>query len=141
MNDKEAIERLNRMLIAESTTNNIATRVYISDLRIALNLIEKQKAEIEFQKDINNTEKERHKQTEKSLKGIINKQNKEIETLKRDFEIVDHECSRLEQEDIRKDKIINLMASHIKHPKVMFTGGRGHQHIIEYFENKVKESK
>lgn len=39
--------------------------------------------------------------------NLIEKQKEEIETLKRDFEIVDHECSRLEQEDIRKDKIIN----------------------------------
>ena len=42
-----------------------------------------------------------------NLVSVIEKQQAEIETLKRDFEIVDHECSRLEQEDIKKDKIIN----------------------------------
>lgn len=56
MNDEEikAIERLNRILIAESTTNNIGTKVYISDLRTVLNLIEKQKAEIEKKDNIIN---------------------------------------------------------------------------------------
>lgn len=49
MNDEEkkAIERINRMLTIESTTKNIGTRVYISDLKAVLNLIEKQQKEIE----------------------------------------------------------------------------------------------
>lgn len=50
----------------------------------------------------------------KKAVNLIKKQQAEIEILKRDFEIVDHECSRLEQEDIKKDKIINLMAKDIK---------------------------
>lgn len=47
------------------------------------------------------------KEAIQTVLNLIEKQKAEIETLKRDFEIVDHECSRLEQEDIRKDKIIN----------------------------------
>lgn len=42
----------------------------------------------------------------KTVLNLIQKQQAEIEILKRDFEIVDHECSRLEQEDIKKDKQI-----------------------------------
>ncbi len=68
--------------------------------------------------------------------NLIEKQKAEIETLKRDFEIVDHECSRLEQEDIRKDKIIKEMAKSWKQDDI-----RSIEEIIEYFENKVKESK
>ena len=71
------------------------------------------------------------------LEKIINltkKQQKEIEKLKQDFYIVDHECERLEKIDVekdititkqskdisnnllelqKKDKIIDLMANHI----------------------------
>lgn len=43
----KAIERLDRMLIIESTTKNIGTRVYISDLRTVLNLVKKQQEELE----------------------------------------------------------------------------------------------
>lgn len=39
--------------------------------------------------------------------------DKEIETLKRDFKIVDQECSRLERKEAKQDKIIDLMAEHI----------------------------
>ena len=71
----------------------------IKHLETVLNLIEKQQAEIEDLKWKN----------EIYVKSIKSHQSK-IETLKRDFEIVDHECSRLEKEDIKKDKIIDLMA-------------------------------
>lgn len=40
--------------------------------------------EIEFQKDINKIEKDRHKKTEKSLKGQIIKSNKIIEKLEKE---------------------------------------------------------
>lgn len=68
------------------------------------------------------------------LLNLIEKQKAEIETLKRDFEIVDHECSRLEKEDVRKDKIIKEMAKSWKQDDI-----RSMEEIIEYFENKVKE--
>lgn len=69
--------------------------------------IEELKAKLEYKQynDLDNIEFEKY--IEKIVKERTEKLYKEIETLKRDFEIVDHECSRLEQEDIRKDKIIN----------------------------------
>lgn len=82
--------------------------------------------------------------------NLIEKQKAEIETLKRDFKIVDHECSRLEQEDIRKDMIINLMAEYISKRKCLgnvptiedYCNGRSCvKCTINYFENKEKESK
>lgn len=76
-----------------------------------------------------------------------------IKTLKRDFEIVDHECSRLEQEDIKKDMIIDLMAKDIKEAD-KFLDSMGHlgeyagytiEDIIEEYkkeaEYKIKEDK
>ena len=76
-----------------------------------------------------------------------------IKQLKRDFEIVDHECSRLEQEDIRKDKIIDLMAKDIKEAD-KYLDSMGHlgeyagytiEDIIEEYkkeaEYKIKEDK
>ena len=84
---------------------------------------------------------------------LIEKQQAEIETLKRDFEIVDHECSRLEQEDIKKDKMINLMAKDIKEAD-KFLDSMSHlgeyagytiEDIIEEYkkeaEYKIKEDK
>ena len=53
----------------------------LEKLKVLLNLIEKQKAEIEFQKDINNIEKKRHKQTEKTLKGQLEKKDNIIDLM------------------------------------------------------------
>ena len=44
------------------------------------------------------------------LLNLINKQQTELSILKRDFDIVDHECSRLEKIDIEKDLKIKKQA-------------------------------
>ena len=75
-------------------------------LETVLNMLKEKDKEIQFQKDINKQEKDRHKQAEKSLKG-------QIKILKRDFKIVDQECSRLERKEEKQDKIIDLMAEWI----------------------------
>ena len=62
----------------------------------------KKDKEIQFLKNINKQEKDRHKQAEKSLKGQIKK-------LKTDFKIVDQECSRLERKEAKQDKMIDLI--------------------------------
>lgn len=62
--------------------------------------------EIEFQKDINKTEKDRHKKTEKSLKGQIIKNNKIIEKLEK-------EAQKYFEEIIKQDRIIDLMAEQL----------------------------
>lgn len=45
--------------------------------------------------------------------NMIKEKDAEIEKLKRDFKIVDQECSRLEKKEAKQDKIIDLMAEHI----------------------------
>lgn len=113
MNDKEAIEYLKTRLSLLHRNYQFATEQAIETV---LNLIEKQKAEIE-KKDLEIVSLEKtHNYDVKMIdevKGEAVKLYKEIEILKRDFKIVDHECSRLEQEDIKKDKIINLMENEI----------------------------
>lgn len=169
MNEEEAIKQLNQWLSVMDLKKKISiipNRDDIQAIETVLNLIEKQKAEIEKlrnnNKDLLRKLKNRVKDVKKLEKyslykkefSTLNKQLKEkdleIETLKRDFEIVDHECSRLEQEDIRKDMIINLMAEYISKRKCLgnvptiedYCNGRSCvKCTINYFENKVKESK
>ena len=50
-------------------------------LEIVLNMLKEKDEEIQFQKDINKTEKDRHKQAEKSLKGHIEKKDKMIDLI------------------------------------------------------------
>ena len=78
---------------------------------------------------------------ERSLLRIIKKQQAEIETLKRDFEIVDHECSRLEKEDIKKDLIINEMAEEIASYNHYEALGKleDKEEVIEYFNQKIEK--
>lgn len=71
-------------------------------IRELLNMLKEKDKEIEFQKDINKTEKDRHKKTEKSLKGQIIKNNKIIEKLEK-------EAQGYFEENIKKDKIIDLI--------------------------------
>ena len=63
----------------------------------------------------------------------IEKQQAEIETLKRDFEIVDHECSRLEQEDIKKDKLINILAEQLTTPI------HSKEWVIDYYKREIEK--
>lgn len=74
--------------------------------------------------------------------NLIQKQQEEIEILKRDFEIVDHECSRLEQEDIKKDKEIE------QYQNMLATNDMLHvlecekkDKIIEQFEKECRQFK
>lgn len=53
----------------------------IKEAQTVLNLLEKKDKEIQFQKEINKTEQNRHKQTEKSLKGQLQKKDKIIDEL------------------------------------------------------------
>ena len=72
-------------------------------IRELLNMLEEKDKEMEFQKDINKIEKDRHKKTEKSLKGQIIKQNKIIEKLEK-------EAQKYFEEIIKQDRAIDLMA-------------------------------
>lgn len=72
-------------------------------IRELLNMLKEKDKEIEFQKDINKTEKDRHKKTEKSLKGQIIKNNKIIEKLEK-------EAQKYFEEIIKQDREMDLMA-------------------------------
>ena len=72
MNEKEAIEYLKNYKYDNEVREAIET---------VLNLLEKKDKEIQFQKEINKTEQDRHKQTEKSLKGQLQKKDKQIDLM------------------------------------------------------------
>ena len=143
MKDKESIEKVKWNIEQWKTVSKRGElekyKLIEEDIEImelAVNIIVNQKAEIEglnFDKGI--------------LTDTINKQIEELETLKRDFKNVDHKCKRLEKEDMRKDKMINLMVEQIvgltifdmkkEEPLIL----KNEIEVIEYFENKVKENK
>ena len=78
MTKEQAIERLKRKILLGKSEKNIGIPVYISELETVLSMLEEKDKEIQFQENINKTELNRHKKTEKSLKGQIIKQNKMI---------------------------------------------------------------
>ena len=79
MTDKQG-ETLYRLKMSIETPLNGGSTIIVDkeDIETALSMLKEKDKEIEFQKDIRNTEKNRHKKTEKSLKGIIIKQNTEL---------------------------------------------------------------
>ena len=156
MNDKEAIKEMKNWVEYEKANKEkiIKADELIEIQETVLNLIEKYKNL--YRIALNNTIKS----------------DRELLTLKRDFEIVGHECFRLKQEEIKKDKqieqyqnmlatndmlhvlecekkdkIIDLMAQSILNydDQLVINRYKNKEHVIEtfveYFENKVKESK
>ena len=102
---EKAIERCEELIKPEN-----ANWIGISNqeaIKTVLNMLKEKDKEIEFQKDINKIEKNRHKKTEKSLKGQIIKNNKIIEKLEK-------EAQGYFEENIKKDKQIDLMAEQLK---------------------------
>ena len=54
---------------------------------------------------------------QKAIETVLNmlkEKDAEIEKLKRDFKIVDEECSRLERKEAKQDKMIDLMTERIE---------------------------
>lgn len=46
--------------------------------------------------------------------NMLKEKDEEIEKLKKDFKIVDEECSRLERKEAKQDKMIDLMTERIE---------------------------
>ncbi len=113
MTEEKAIERLKDLIhtcdagIKEHGEYDDFFKEDKEAIKTALNMLKEKDKEIEFQKDINKIEKNRHKKTEKSLKGQIIKQNKIIEKLEK-------EAQKYFEENIKKDKIIDLMAEQLE---------------------------
>lgn len=80
MNEEEAIERL-KYIDRQYDCNNYYSRYDLDCIETVLNLLENKDKEIQFQKEINKSEQNRHKQTEKSLKGQLKKKEKMIDLM------------------------------------------------------------
>lgn len=141
MTKEQAIERLKKMIqinngvIKEARKNgDIFAMQLTADLdtdsiaiETVLSMLEEKDKEIQFQEDINKTELNRHKKTEKSLKGQIIKQNKMIDLMTEYIEdelTVDEFCTK---EGCYAD---NYIDGHCE--KCLNC-------IKQYFENKAKE--
>lgn len=141
MTKEQAIERLKKMIqinngvIKEARKNgDIFAMQLTADLDTdsiaiekVLTMLEEKDKEIQFQEDINKTELNRHKKTEKSLKGQIIKQNKMIDLMTEYIEdelTVDEFCTK---EGCYAD---NYIDGHCE--KCLNC-------IKQYFENKAKE--
>ena len=61
---------------------------------------------------------------------IIAEKSAEIEKLKRDFKIVDQECSRLERKEAKQDKMIYLLIDYIDKLTDDYTGLTGENNIF-----------
>lgn len=112
MIEEKAIERCKELIKPEH-----ANWIGISNqeaIRELLNMLKEKDEMIEFQKDINKIEKDRHKKTEKSLKGQIIKNNKTIEKLEKEvqrhFETTIIQAKNFSRKLDIKDKMIDLMA-------------------------------
>ena len=109
MTEEKAIERLKDLIhtcdagIKEHGEYDDFFKEDKEAIKTVLNMLKEKDKEIEFQKDINKIEKDRHKKTEKSLKGQIIKQNKIIEKLEK-------EAQKYFEEIIKQDREIDLMA-------------------------------
>lgn len=115
--------------------------LFIEELQ---NMLEEKDKEMEFQKDINKIEKDRHKKTEKSLKGQIIKQNKIIEKLEK-------EAQKYFEEIIKQDREMDLMAETIRKLTISLANYRGSYNeetfnftgnikdIKQYFKSKAEK--
>lgn len=113
MTEEKAIERLKDLIhtcdagIKEHGEYDDFFKEDKEAIKTVLNMLKEKDKEIEFQKDINKIEKNRHKKTEKSLKGQIIKNNKTIEKLEK-------EAQKYFEEIIKQARIIDLMAEQLR---------------------------
>lgn len=142
MIEEKTIERCKELIKPEH-----ANWIGISNqeaIRELLNMLKEKDKEIEFQKDINKTEKDRHKKTEKSLKGQIIKNNKIIEKLEK-------EAQKYFEEIIKQDREMDLMAETIRKLTISLANYRGSYNeetfnftgnikdIKQYFKSKAEK--
>lgn len=133
MTKEQAIERLKKLdyllddVYSTGLVEDEERNKYQDAIETVLSMLEEKDKEIQFQNDINKTELDRHKKTEKSLKGQIIKQNKMIDLMTEFIEdelTVDEFCTK---EDCYAD---NYIDGHCE--KCLNC-------IKQYFENKAKE--
>ena len=115
----ERLEKLKKAKILYGDSLGVTIEGFRSlqrDLGVVLNSIKEKDKEIQFLKDINKQEKDRHKQAEKSLKGQIKKKDEELKMYKELKDIANSKVTDLvklkQYDDLKKkvdkqDKIIN----------------------------------
>ena len=136
---QEEIKRIDRLksLIKELKIDTvIAFRIsadsreaLADDIETVLNMLKEKDKEIEFQKDINNREKNRHKKTEKSLKGQISKKDKIIDLMAKSIEL--QQYANIDTTNL--DLICNKLKCNKKCKLVK------EECIKQYFERKSEE--
>ena len=111
-NDKKYLEQCNPFsdLVNEVRLDN-------KSIEIVLSMLEEKNKEIQFQKDINKTGSDRHKNTKKSLKGIIKKQNRII--------------------DLMSEQLAGLAIFNIDKDETLILSDK--EEVKQYYENKAKE--
>lgn len=122
----ERLEKLKKAKILYGDSLGVTIEGFRSlqrDLGVVLNSIKEKDKEIQFLKDINKQEKDRHKQAEKSLKGQIKKKDEELKMYKELKDIANSKVTDLvklkQYDDLKKkvnkqDKIINKSIKYIE---------------------------
>ncbi len=113
--EKKAVEHLEKRLLAEKYTKNIGTPVNIKELKITLDLIKRQEAELEKKNKIINKKLEQTEddttaisllyQITELLEDILDEKNNKIEQLEEKIDAIEtyYDISDLEQM-IKNDK-------------------------------------
>ena len=105
----------------------------VKQFETILSMLKEKDKEIEFQKDIRNTEKNRHKKTEKSLKGIINKQNTELAEKNAEIEKLNRQI------DLMAEEIKETDRGYTDYCEMKIECDRNCKDCIKrYYERKVK---
>nr|DAQ49116.1 MAG TPA: hypothetical protein [Caudoviricetes sp.] len=131
---EEAIEIIDKMIKSyieadECGLSNNDFKHEIEAMQTVLNMLNEKEKKIEFQKDINKIEKDRHKKTEKSLKGQIIKNNKIIEKLEK-------EAQKYFEEIIKQARVIDLMAEKIFQEGIIWDDK---EDVKQYFKSKTEK--
>lgn len=137
MNDKEkkAIEKIEKQILIGECEKAIGVPIYISDLKIVLNLLEKQKAEIEEKDKSLKLHKKLEYQYKNDYLNVIEdlkKKDKEIKCLK---------ClhnTQVEIIDLMANNLIGVVFSDNDNKEILFDNK---EDVKKYFENKEEESK
>lgn len=134
MTKEESIEILEKIDVKFFISGMTEQKNYIIDkadevniaIATVLSALKEEDKEIQFQKDINKTELNRHKNTEKSLKGIIKKQNR----------IIDLMAEFLNKRSWREHQLKNDTCYCCK---IEYGADDCKDCIKQYFENEAKE--
>ncbi len=120
MTKEQAIEKIKWSIHINELTkdiNGINTSINVEVLETVLSMLEEKDKIIQFKEDINNTALDRHKNTKKSLKGIIKKQNRII--------------------DLMSEQLAGLAIFNIDKDETLLLNDK--EEVKQYFENKAKE--